>query len=372
MSIVVDQSRKRFGDFTALDDVSLDVPRRLADGAARTERQRQVDAAARHRRARGARRRRRRSSADEDATSPPPQRRDVGFVFQHYAAFKHMTVREERRLRPDDPQAAEGRDRGSASTSCCGSCSSTASPTATRRSSPAASGSAWRSPARWRSSRACCCSTSRSARSTRPCARSCAPGCAACTTRCTSRRCSSRTTRRRRWRSPSRSWCMNHGRIEQIGTPRELYEQPGQRVRDGLRRPGQPARRPLDPPARRGDPARARERRQRGDDRPDRPSRLRGAGRADARRRRAHLGADHARSGARSSSWARARSCGCGRPSCRPAQRRDHASGASVSRLTASGSRPLTTSASVVSSTTARMLARTAIQTVCRCSAAPG
>ena len=28
----------------------------------------------------------------EDATSMPPQRRGVGFVFQHYAAFKHMTV----------------------------------------------------------------------------------------------------------------------------------------------------------------------------------------------------------------------------------------------------------------------------------------
>ena len=33
----------------------------------------------------------------------------------------------------------------------------------------------------------CCCSTSRSARSTRACARTCASGCAACTTRCTSR-----------------------------------------------------------------------------------------------------------------------------------------------------------------------------------------
>ncbi|HEU4400219.1 MAG TPA: TOBE-like domain-containing protein, partial [Actinomycetota bacterium] len=29
-----------------------------------------------------------------DATTTPTQRRGVGFVFQHYAAFKHMTVRE--------------------------------------------------------------------------------------------------------------------------------------------------------------------------------------------------------------------------------------------------------------------------------------
>ena len=30
---------------------------------------------------------------DDDATTVPPRRRGVGFVFQHYAAFKHMTVR---------------------------------------------------------------------------------------------------------------------------------------------------------------------------------------------------------------------------------------------------------------------------------------
>jgi sulfate transport system ATP-binding protein len=31
---------------------------------------------------------------DRDVTATPPQRRGVGFVFQHYAAFKHMSVRE--------------------------------------------------------------------------------------------------------------------------------------------------------------------------------------------------------------------------------------------------------------------------------------
>jgi sulfate transport system ATP-binding protein len=30
--------------------------------------------------------------ADENKTNTPPQKRGVGFVFQHYAAFKHMTV----------------------------------------------------------------------------------------------------------------------------------------------------------------------------------------------------------------------------------------------------------------------------------------
>jgi sulfate/thiosulfate transport system ATP-binding protein len=31
---------------------------------------------------------------DRDVTGLPPQKRDIGFVFQHYAAFKHMTVRD--------------------------------------------------------------------------------------------------------------------------------------------------------------------------------------------------------------------------------------------------------------------------------------
>jgi sulfate transport system ATP-binding protein len=32
--------------------------------------------------------------AGRDATRVPPQKRGIGFVFQHYAAFKHMTVRD--------------------------------------------------------------------------------------------------------------------------------------------------------------------------------------------------------------------------------------------------------------------------------------
>ena len=142
----------------------------------------------------------------------PARKRGVGFVFQHYAAFKHMTVRDERRVRADDPQAAEGRDRAARRRAARARAARRASRSATRRSSPAASGSAWRSPARSRSSRRCCCSTSRSARSTHACARSCATGCGGCTTRCTSRRSSSRTTRRRRWRWPTQIVVMNEGR----------------------------------------------------------------------------------------------------------------------------------------------------------------
>ena len=55
MGIAAIDVTKRFGDFTALDDVSVDDPGRLAHGPARPERQRQVDAPARHRGPRAAR-----------------------------------------------------------------------------------------------------------------------------------------------------------------------------------------------------------------------------------------------------------------------------------------------------------------------------
>jgi sulfate/thiosulfate transport system ATP-binding protein len=91
MSIVVDSVSKRFGDFVALNDVSLSVRDgsltallgpsgggkstllRVIAGLERPDEGKVL-------------------IAGEDATSKPPQRRNVGFVFQHYAAFKHMTV----------------------------------------------------------------------------------------------------------------------------------------------------------------------------------------------------------------------------------------------------------------------------------------
>ncbi|HLX32927.1 MAG TPA: TOBE-like domain-containing protein [Gaiellaceae bacterium] len=84
---------KRFGDFVALDDVSLEIAAgsltavlgpsgsgkstllRIVAGLERPDSGEVL-------------------LAGEDATGLAPQRRDVGFVFQHYAAFKHMTVRD--------------------------------------------------------------------------------------------------------------------------------------------------------------------------------------------------------------------------------------------------------------------------------------
>src|SRR6266508_4774760 len=91
MSISIRTVSKRFGTFVALEDVSLDVPTgsltallgpsgsgkstllRIIAGLERP------DAGEVH-------------IAEEDVTGHAPQERGIGFVFQHYAAFKHMTV----------------------------------------------------------------------------------------------------------------------------------------------------------------------------------------------------------------------------------------------------------------------------------------
>jgi sulfate transport system ATP-binding protein len=93
MSIEIRNVTKRFGSFLALDDVSLEIPENSLtavlgpSGSGKSTLLRIVaglerpDAGAVH-------------LSGEDATRVAPQRRDVGFVFQHYAAFKHMTVRD--------------------------------------------------------------------------------------------------------------------------------------------------------------------------------------------------------------------------------------------------------------------------------------
>jgi sulfate/thiosulfate transport system ATP-binding protein len=83
---------KRFGDFVAVENVSISVPTgsltallgpsgsgkstllRVISGLEQPDDGRVV-------------------IEGNDVTGLPPQRRGIGFVFQHYAAFKHMTVR---------------------------------------------------------------------------------------------------------------------------------------------------------------------------------------------------------------------------------------------------------------------------------------
>ena len=93
MGISVRNLRKSFGSFQALDDVSVDVP----DGS--------LTALLGPSGSRESTLLRAIAGLEEPdsgevvidgqiATGLPPQRRNVGFVFQHYAAFKHMTVRD--------------------------------------------------------------------------------------------------------------------------------------------------------------------------------------------------------------------------------------------------------------------------------------
>ena len=112
MSIRVEHINKRFGDFTALNDVTLDVPDgKLTallgpSGCGKTTLLRVIAGL---------------EQADsgrilfngEDSSRAHVRERNVGFVFQHYALFRHMTVFENvafglrvkpRRERPSDSE----------------------------------------------------------------------------------------------------------------------------------------------------------------------------------------------------------------------------------------------------------------------------
>jgi sulfate transport system ATP-binding protein len=93
MAITVTGVTKRFGGFTALDDVSLEIPGGSLtallgpSGSGKSTLLRIIAGLETPDTGRV-------EINGTDATALPPQRRGVGFVFQHYAAFKHMTVRQ--------------------------------------------------------------------------------------------------------------------------------------------------------------------------------------------------------------------------------------------------------------------------------------
>ena len=121
MAIEARDITKRFGDYVALDDVSVHVPDGSLTALLGPSRQRQEHASARDRRARDARLGHRADRGRGHHAVDRCARAGWASCFQHYAAFKHMTVRRQRRLRPDDPQAAEGRERragGGAARTC--------------------------------------------------------------------------------------------------------------------------------------------------------------------------------------------------------------------------------------------------------------
>ncbi len=91
MSIDITGVTKKFGDFVALEDVNVSIPTGQLtallgpSGGGKSTLLRIIAGL---------------DTADSgtisiegtDATKLPPQKRNVGFVFQHYAVFKHMTV----------------------------------------------------------------------------------------------------------------------------------------------------------------------------------------------------------------------------------------------------------------------------------------
>ena len=91
MAITARNVTKRFGDFVALEDVSVDVPSGsltalLGPSGGGKSTLLRIIAGLEHPDSGLV------EIAGTDATRLPPQSRNVGFVFQHYAAFKHMSV----------------------------------------------------------------------------------------------------------------------------------------------------------------------------------------------------------------------------------------------------------------------------------------
>ena len=114
-AIEIDRVTKVYGNgFVAVDDVSLEVARRRVHGARRPVRLRQVDAAADDRRARGGDRRRD-PIGGADVTELAPRHRDIAMVFQSYALYPHMTVRENLGYGLKVRRGAEGRGARAAS-----------------------------------------------------------------------------------------------------------------------------------------------------------------------------------------------------------------------------------------------------------------
>ena len=110
-----------------------------------------------------------------------PKDRDIAMVFQNYALYPHMNVRDNMGFGLKIRQIVEGGDRRAGAGGGRHPRHPRPAGAESRRSSPAASGSAWRWGGRSCASPRCSCSTSRCPTSTPSCAWRCAPRSASCT-----------------------------------------------------------------------------------------------------------------------------------------------------------------------------------------------
>ena len=217
--VVFERVSKRYGDVTAVDDVSFRVQPAQLVHAARALRLRQDDDAAHGRGPRaGVERPHRDRRQRRHAARRQRARRQHGVPVVR-AVPAHDGARE-RLLRPalDARRQGEGaRARARRSSRCSASPDSSSG---CRRSCPAASSSASRWRARWCSSRRCCCSTSRCRTSTRSCAAACARRSASCSSRSTLTVIYVTHDQEEALAVSDHIIVMDGGRIAQQGTPR--------------------------------------------------------------------------------------------------------------------------------------------------------
>ena len=147
-------------------------------------------------------------------------------VFQNYALYPHMSVFDNMAYGLKIAKVPRGRDQdarrqGGEDPRARATCSS-----ASRASSPAASASAWRWAAPSCASRRCSCSTSRCPTSTPSCARRPGSRSRSCTASCGITSLFVTHDQVEAMTLAQRMIVMNAGRMEQIGTPEEVYHRP--------------------------------------------------------------------------------------------------------------------------------------------------
>ena len=148
-------------------------------------------------------------------------------MFQSYALFPHLTRARQRRLRAEDARRRQGRaatPRAAAALELVAM--DDYADRAPGRSSPAASSSAWRWPAPSSPSRRSCSSTSRCPRSTRSCASGCAPSCKRLQRELGITFVHVTHAQDEAMALADLVVVMNEGRIEQQGSPREVFNRP--------------------------------------------------------------------------------------------------------------------------------------------------